>query len=198
MKPIIAILLIFALSAATQAQRIVVGSKKFTESYVLGEIAKTTLQNAGFAAEVRQGMGGTIILWQALQGGEITLYPEYTGTITEEILKTKQPLSTDELGALLRQQGVGMSGELGFNNTYALVMRRDRAAKLGIRKISDLRNHPDLNIGLTLEFLDRRDGWAPLGTRYGLQMQNVRGMDHALAYAALAAGPVERYGGCFK
>src|SRR5207244_7010322 len=107
MKVIISILLIFALCAATQAQWIVGGSMKFTESYVLGEIAKTTLQNSGFAAEVRQGMGGTIILWQALQGGEITLYPEYTGTIDEEILKTKQPMGTDQMGALLRQPGVG-------------------------------------------------------------------------------------------
>ena len=191
MKPIIPILLIFGLSVGAQAQRIVVGSKKFTESYVLGEIAKTTLQNAGFAAEVRQGMGGTIILWQALQGGEITLYPEYTGTIDEEILKTKQPLSTDQMGALLRQRGVGMTGELGFNNTYALVMRRDRAAKLGIGKISDLRNHPDLSLGLTHEFLDRQDGWAPLSARYGLQMRNVRGIDHALGYAALANGSID-------
>jgi osmoprotectant transport system permease protein len=191
MKPIIPILLIFGLSVGAQAQRIVVGSKKFTESYVLGEIAKTTLQNAGFAAEVRQGMGGTIILWQALQWGEITLYPEYTGTIDEEILKTKQPLSTDQMGALLRQRGVGMTGELGFNNTYALVMRRDRAAKLGIGKISDLRNHPDLSPGLTHEFLDRQDGWAPLSARYGLQMRNVRGIDHALGYAALANGSID-------
>jgi len=191
MKPIIPILLIFGLSVGAQAQRIVVGSKKFTESYVLGEIAKTTLQNAGFAAEVRQGMGGTIILWQALQEGEITLYPEYTGTIDEEILKTKQPLSTDQMGALLRQRGVGMTGELGFNNTYALVMRRDRAAKLGIGKISDLRNHPDLSLGLTHEFLDRQDGWTPLSARYGLQMRNVRGIDHALGYAALANGSID-------
>src|SRR5260370_39069520 len=111
-------------------------------------MAKPPLQKAGFAAEVRPGMGGTIILWQALQGGEITLYPEYTGTIDEEILKTKQPLSTDQMGALLRQRGVGMTGELGFNNTYSLVMRRDRAAKLVMSRISDLRNHPNLSLGL--------------------------------------------------
>src|ERR1700678_566759 len=191
MKPVIPIVLICALSAGAQAQRIVVGSKRFTESYVLGEIAKTALQNAGFTVEHRQGMGGTIILWQALRGGEIALYPEYTGTITEEILKTKQPLNPDGIRGLLRQEGVGMTGELGFNNTYALVMRRDRAAKLGIHDISDLRDHPDLNIGLTHEFLDRQDGWAPLSTRYGLQMQNVRGIDHALGYAALANGSIE-------
>ena len=182
---------IFASCSVAQPKQIVVGSKKFTESYVLGEIAKTALQNAGFTVEHKQGMGGTIILWQALRDGEIALYPEYTGTITEEILKTKQPLSTDGMRALLRQEGVGMTGELGFNNTYALVMRGDRAAKLGIRKISDLRNHPELNIGATHEFLDRQDGWAPLSARYGLEMHNVRGIDHALGYAAIATGSID-------
>jgi osmoprotectant transport system permease protein len=191
MKPAAILFAIFAFGSIAQPQQIVVGSKRFTESYVLGEIARIALQKAGFTVEHKQGMGGTIILWQALRGGDIALYPEYTGTITEEILKPKQPLSTDEMSALLRQQGVGMSGELGFNNTYALVMRSDRAAKLGIAKISDLRNHPDLKIGLTLEFLARRDGWTPLSTRYGLQMQNVRGIDHALGYAALANGSID-------
>ena len=191
MKSAAILFAIFAFCSVAQPQQIVVGSKRFTESYVLGEIARIALQKAGFTVEHKQGMGGTIILWQALRGGDVQLYPEYTGTLTEEILKTKQPLSTDALRALLRQEGVGMSGELGFNNTYALVMRQDRAAKLGIRKISDLRNHPDLKIGLTLEFLDRRDGWAPLSARYGLQMQNVRGIDHALGYAALANGSID-------
>jgi osmoprotectant transport system substrate-binding protein/osmoprotectant transport system permease protein len=174
-----------------QAQPLVVGSKRFTESYVLSEIAKTALQNAGFRVEHKQGMGGTIILWQALIGNEIAFYPEYTGTIGEEILKTKRPLSTDETRELLRAKGVGMSGELGFDNTYALVMQRDRAGKLGIHKISDLRAHPDLNVGVTHEFLDRQDGWAPLVARYGLQMRNVRGIDHALGYAALANGSID-------
>ena len=191
MKSAAILFAIFAFCSVAQPQQIVVGSKKFTESYVLGEIAKTALQNAGFTVEHKEGMGGTIILWQALRGDEIALYPEYTGTIIEEILKTKQPLSTDGMRALLRQEGVGMTGNLGFNNTYALVMRRDRAAKLGIRKISDLRNQPELNIGVTHEFLDRQDGWAPLSARYGLQMHNVRGIDHALGYAAIATGSID-------
>ena len=78
---------------APAAEPIVVGSKKFTESYVLGEIAKTLLERAGFNVRERAGMGGTIILWQALRGGQIDLYPEYAGTIGEEILKTKERLS---------------------------------------------------------------------------------------------------------
>ena len=85
-------------------------------------------------------MGGTIILWQALRGGQIDVYPEYTGTIGEEILKTKQPLSEDEMRKALAKFGVGMSADLGFNNTYALVMRRTEAERLGIR--SDQRSAP--------------------------------------------------------
>ena len=107
-----------------RADPIVVGSKKFTESYVLGGIAKTVLERAGSAVQERAGMGGTIILWQALSGGQIDVYPEYTGTIGEEILKTKEPLSREEMRAELKKSGVGMSADLGFNNTYALVMRR--------------------------------------------------------------------------
>src|SRR2546426_11285949 len=76
-------LLLFTVTPAF-ADPIIIGSKKFTESYVLGEIAKRSLENAGVPAEHRQGMGGTIILWEALRAGQIGLYPEYTGTISEE------------------------------------------------------------------------------------------------------------------
>ena len=95
MKSLLFVSLFFA--ASLGAKPIVVGSKKFTESYVLGEIAKTALERAGFQVEERAGMGGTIILWQALRGGQIDLYPEYTGTIGEEILKAKERLSDEEL-----------------------------------------------------------------------------------------------------
>lgn len=180
-----------ASTVALPAKTIVVGSKKFTESYVLGEIAKTVLERAHFTVEERAGMGGTIILWQALNGGQIDVYPEYTGTIGEEILKTKQRLTEGEMRRSLGNFGVGMSADLGFNNTYALVMRRDAAAKLGIKSISDLRQHLNLKAGLTHEFLDRQDGWRPLVARYGLTMPNVRGIDHAIGYAALANSSID-------
>jgi osmoprotectant transport system permease protein len=187
----IGLLLGLVATSALAADPIVVGSKKFTESYVLGGIAKTVLERAGFAVQERAGMGGTIILWQALSGGQIDVYPEYTGTIDEEILKTKEPLSHEEMRTALEKFGVGMSTDLGFNNTYALVMRRTEAAKLGIQTISDLRRHPELKVGLTHEFLDRQDGWRPLATTYGLTMPNVSGIDHALGYAALARGAID-------
>jgi osmoprotectant transport system permease protein len=185
------LVLAFLAATANAAEPIVIGSKKFTESYVLGEIAANALKRAGFAVQKRTGMGGTIIVWQALSSGQIDLYPEYTGTINEEILKSKQPLSEDEMRDALKRFGVGMSVPLGFNNTYALVMRQAEATKLGIKAISDLKEHPDLKVGLTHEFLDREDGWRPLVAHYGLPMPNVRGIDHALGYAALANGEID-------
>src|SRR6266567_1390963 len=175
---------------SSSAADVVIGSKKFTESYVLGEIAKRTLTDAGIPAEHRQGMGGTIILWEALRGGQIDAYPEYTGTIATEILKSDSTLSLDQIRNSLEKVGVGMTAPLGFNNTYALVMRRSEAQRLGIRKISDLQRYPELKFGLTHEFLQRQDGWRPLRQRYGLPQQNIIGIDHALGYSALANGSI--------
>lgn len=183
------ILVLVAISAS--ANPVTIGSKKFTESYVLGEIARRALNDAGIVAEHRQGMGGTIILWQALRGGQIDAYPEYTGTIGQEILENGRQLSFQEIRDALGKFGVGMTEPVGFNNTYALVMRRSEAQRLGVRTISDLRKHPGLRLGLTHEFLDRQDGWRPLHERYGLPQQSVVGIDHALGYAALANGSID-------
>src|SRR3712207_603979 len=91
----------------------------------------------------------------------------------------------------LAKHGVTISPELGFNNTYALVMRRDAAERTGIRTISDLRAHPQLHFGLTHEFIERRDGWQPLATRYGLASRDVKGIDHGLGYEALRSGSID-------
>ena len=170
---------------------VVVGSKKFTESYVLGEIAQRSLKDAGIPAEHRQGMGGTIILWQALRGGQIDMYPEYTGTISQEILKPDGAVTVQQIAEQLAKDGIGITESLGFNNTYALVMRRDRAEKLGVRTISDLRSRPALKFGLTHEFMDRKDGWRPLATEYQLNPTSLVGIDHSLGYQALTNGTVD-------
>lgn len=186
-------LALLALTASVLAQDhvLIVGSKKFTESYVLGEIAKRILNDAGISAEHHQGMGGTIILWEALRTGQIDLYPEYTGTITQEILKRSDELTFQQIVNELGKMGIGMTEPLGFNNTYALVIRRNRASELGVRTISDLKRHSELKIGLTHEFLDRQDGWRPLAQHYQLNPQSVIGIDHALGYAALANGSID-------
>jgi len=184
-------LLVLVSATSMLANPVVVGSKKFTESYVLAEIAKRTLIESGIPAEHRQGMGGTIILWEALRNGQIDVYPEYTGTIGEEILKDRTITSREQLREALAKLGIGMSEPVGFNNTYALVMRHDQARKLGIEKIGDLRNHTELKFGLTHEFLDRRDGWQPLAAHYQLTPHSVVGIDHTLGYVALKAGSID-------
>jgi osmoprotectant transport system permease protein len=182
-----AALLLCTAAQLIAAEPVIVGSKKFTESYVLGEIAKRALIDAGVAAEHREGMGGTIILWQALRTGQIDAYPEYTGTIGEEILKDRQANAPEALAKF----GIGITQPLGFNNTYALVMRRSEAQRLAVHTINDLRSHPELRFGLTHEFLDRQDGWKPLMARYQLNPRNVIGIDHALGYAALNNGSID-------
>src|SRR2546430_15146700 len=136
-------------------------------------------------------MGGTIILWEALRSGQIDVYPEYTGTITQEILKRSDELTFEQIANEVGKAGIVMTEPLGFNNTYGLVMLRNRAEKLGLRTITDLKNHPELKFGLTHEFLDRQDGWRPLTQHYQLNPQNVIGIDHALGYAALKKGSID-------
>jgi osmoprotectant transport system substrate-binding protein/osmoprotectant transport system permease protein len=193
MKSLFRFIFFFVLTASAFAgdRPVVIGSKKFTESYVLGEIAKRSLSDAGISTEHRQGMGGTIILWEALRSGQIDIYPEYTGTITQEILKRGDELTFEQIASELGKAGIGMTEPLGFNNTYALVMLRSRAEKLGLRTITDLKNHPELKFGLTHEFLDRQDGWRPLMQHYQFNPQNVIGIDHALGYGALVKGSID-------
>ena len=187
----IVVTLALCCTAVINARPMIIGSKKFTESYVLGEIAKRSLNDAGSSTEHRQGMGGTIIVWEALRTGQIDIYPEYTGTIIQEILKRSDQLTFEQIANEIGKTGIGMTEPLGFNNTYALVMRRNRTAELGIRAISDLQKHPELKFGLTHEFLDRHDGWRPLAQRYRLNPQSIIGIDHALGYAALGSGQID-------
>src|SRR5437763_5720043 len=175
-RSLLAVASLLLSATLVSANPVIVGSKKFTESYVLAEIAKRALENGGIKAEHRQGMGGTIILWEALRGGGIDVYPEYTGTIAEEMLK--QPgAPTAQIRNALSAQGIGMTDDLGFNNTYALVMRRDQADQLAVKTISDLQAHPELKFGLTHEFLERHDGWRPLSARYQLAPTRILGVD---------------------
>ena len=169
-----------------------IGSKQFTESVILGEVARIRADEAGIAAVHKRELGGTSILWAALQHGDIDVYPEYTGTLTHELLKHVAPdADIATLREQLRPLGIGITDSLGFNNTYAIGMREERAAELGVRRISDLLAHPDLRLGFSNEFMDRADGWPGLRQRYGLPQTQVRGLDHTLAYRAVASGAVD-------
>ena len=137
-------------------------------------------------------MGGTIILWQALRGGQIDVYPEYTGTIGARNSEKRTATIGSGDSRCARKIRRWHDGASGFNNTYALVMRRSEAQRLGIR--NDQRSATatrNSRFGLTHEFLDRQDGWRPLHERYGLPHQSVIGIDHALGYAALANGSID-------
>ena len=131
-------LALWLLAFAAAAQAVVVGSKRFTESYVLGEIVRQVLADAGVPAQHRQGLGNTAVMEQALANGSIDLYPEYTGTIVRELLKKDGSPSLEELNAWLAPRGLKAAVPLGFNNSYALAMREADAARLGIATISDL------------------------------------------------------------
>ena len=188
--PLSLLLLLLFPPITGSAQTIVIGSKKFPESNVLSKIAKRTLEKAGFTVEHKEDLGSTGIVWGALKGGSIAVYPEYTATISQEILKVKGEMTPDALHAALQKEGIGLGGDLGFNDNYGLVMQKSRADALNIHKISDLATHPDLKVGVSHEFLGRQDGWQPLAAKYGLTMQNVSGIDHSLAYLALKSGQI--------
>jgi osmoprotectant transport system permease protein len=143
------------------------------------------------AVEYRPGMGNTGILYAALKAGAIDLYPEYTGTIAREILKVDGDPSLAEIDRALGSQGLGAAVKLGFNNSYALAMREDRARELGIRTLSDLARHPGLKLGLSQEFIGRGDGWPGLKRAYRLPYDTPSGLDHGLAYEAIAAGRID-------
>src|SRR5688500_17464371 len=184
MKRIIALCALLACLPAS-AQTLTVGSKRFTESYILGDIIA---QSAG--GTHKPGLGNTAILLEALKAGSIDLYPEYTGTIAREILKSEERLDLAALNQKLQPLGLAASVPLGFSNSYALGMRRKDAERLSIRRTSDLAKHPQLRPGLSHEFLARRYGWPGLQAAYRLP-QKPRGLDHGIAYEALAAGEID-------
>jgi len=168
-----------------------VGSKRFTESYILGEVVRQTAERAGVRAVHKAGLGGTGIVFAALETGAIDLYPEYTGTIAREILDLAGNPSIDELNRALVRRGLAVAVPLGFNNTYALAMRESHAQRLGVRRISDLARHPDLRLGLGPEFIARPDGWPGVKAAYGLPHATPPGLDHGLAYEAIGAGRID-------
>ena len=184
-------LALFAACAALAAP-LNVGSKRFTESYILGEIIKQTAEAAGETTAVhQQGLGNTAIVLNALTSGSIDIYPEYTGTIAKEILKLDKVPSLAELNTALKPQQLAVGVPLGFNNTYALAVRGDDARAKGITSLSDLKAHPELRLGLSQEFIGRADGWPGLKRTYELPFDTPRGLDHGIAYEAIARHQVD-------
>ena len=183
--------LLLLVAAGASAQPVRVGSKAFTESVVLGEMATQLARASGARALHRRELGGTRVLWEALVRGDVDAYPEYTGTLRQELFAGQDVASDADLQSALARAGVEMLAPLGFNDTYALGMAEARAEALGVETLSDLRSHPGLALGVSNEFLDRADGWPGVRRAYRLPQTGVQGLDHDLALRALAAGRID-------
>ncbi|MFB6230576.1 MAG: glycine betaine ABC transporter substrate-binding protein [Salinibacter sp.] len=184
---------LFLLSGPARGQApdsaLTVGSKTFTENVILGWMGTHLMRAKGLRVVHREQLGGSRFLWEALLRGDIDAYPEYTGTLLQELLAGSN-VDRDALADTLARYGVAMTQPLGFNNTYALGMRAAQAESLGIQTIGDLREHPSLAFGFSNEFMDRADGWPSLKAAYDLP-QSARGVDHDIAYRGLASGQLD-------
>ncbi len=176
-------------SAAAQQNPIRVASKNFGESYLLSEIASQLLEARGFEVARQFGLGGTLICYSALAQGEVDLYIEYSGTISQAVLKSEGALSMAELRAGLPSDLLLLE-PFGFSNTYAVAVRATTARELGLVTIGDLQAHPELKVVVSHEFLERNDGWPGLAAAYNLRVDPA-GIEHGLAYQAIADGAID-------
>jgi len=180
--PALALVLCSHPASASEVLRI--GSKRFTESTILGEVLSQTARPFTPTQHL-PGLGNTAILFAALRSGTIDLYPEYLGTIELDILHHAKPGATiDQLDRELAPLGLGVAIALGFENGYSIGVRRETARSLHLSRLSDLAAHPQLRAGLSHEFLGRADGWPGLAAHYGLH-NPAYGLDHGLAFEAL-------------
>ena len=203
MKTTLCLLAILCASLAcrTSDRPIRVGSKNFSESVLLGEVAAQALEKEGLKVDRRFNLGGTFVCHRAMVAGELDVYPEYTGTAFTAILKEK-PISDP---AVVRERvareyktrwRLAWSAPLGFENTFALIVRGEDARRLGLHKISDLANHGNLRPGFGYEFIAREDGFQGLVRAYGLHFEHPPAeMDLGLLYPALQSGKVDLIAG---
>ena len=190
---------VLALSACARRDRIVVGSKNFTESDLLGEIVAQQIERrTAVPVERRFHLGGTFVCHQAITAGQIDLYVEYTGTAFTAVLKLPPGPSPDSVYQAVaseyrRRFGLVWGKPLGFDNTFAITVRRADAARYGLKRISDLaRVASRWHAGFGYEFLERADGFRGLASVYGLRFAAPpTAMDLGLTYRALAEGKVD-------
>ncbi len=188
---VMAVIIFGSCSNAHPAERISVGSKKFTESVILADLAAELAAAAGASVLHRRELGGTRLLFDALMSREIDVYPEYVRTLTNEILVNEDVSDEEALERALAKRNLRMSRPLGFSDAYGLGMKSETAQRMGIQIISDLAHHPSLRFGISDEFLRRKDGWPAIRAAYGLTAAQSRGMDHDIAYKALVNESVD-------
>ena len=189
------------LFACTRHDTVVVGSKNFTESVLLGEIIAQRLEKAGCAVERKLDLGGTLVCDRAIVAGALDVYPEYSGTALAAVLHapTNRPAASvsEFVTRSYERRGLQWGPALGFENTFAMIVRRDDALRRSLRNISDLKRVESVfRPGFGYEFNERPDGWGGLQKHYGLAFaQPPRTMDLGLTYRALAAGQVDLIAG---
>ncbi|MDQ3282310.1 MAG: ABC transporter substrate-binding protein [Acidobacteriota bacterium] len=180
---------------------VVVGSKNFTESVLLGEIVAQRLEKSGCTVDRRLNLGGSLICDKAITSGQLDVYPEYSGTALTAILgkavATDRNAVTAQVRSAYAARQLRWGAPLGFENTFAMIVRRADAQRLGLRRISDLsRVAQNFRPGFGYEFTERPDGWSGLQKHYALQFTTApRTMDLGLTYRALAAGEVDLIAG---
>jgi osmoprotectant transport system permease protein len=176
---------------------VVIASKPFGESFILAELFAQMLENRGFKVDRRPGLGATEVAFSAVRSGAVDAYPEYTGTgllaVLHEPPRSDPAAVFDRVSREFRSRfGVRWLPPLGFENTYAIAVRRETAAKYSLATLSDLaRAGPQLNAGLTADFIERKDGLPGLRGAYGMSFKSVRPLGQAVKYEALASGAVD-------
>ena len=191
-KFVILVFLIIYIKLSSANEVIIVGSKRFSESYIISEIISQVIKkNSKIKVFEKKGLGNTGILFAALKQGDIDIYPEYTGTIIREILKEDTHMSIAQINKKLKKFDLTVGIPLGFNNSYTLALKKSTAEKLNIKSISDIARNPEIKIGLSHEFLSRSDGWQKLREKYNLNKILAIGIDHSFAYKAIEKNQVD-------
>ena len=187
------VLTALAIPASAQNNEVIrVGSKSFTENFILAEIIAQIAEETGEATvERKMGLGDIAIINAALVAGEIDLYAEYSGTLALAILNDQSLRTIDDIRARLAGSGLTISDSFGFNNTSALAVTRELSERLNLRTISDLRRHPELTAAFGAGYPDRPDGWSGVSAHYNVSLAGTRIMDHALKYDAITAGEID-------
>ncbi len=185
-------------SKTADSNRIIIGGKNFTEQDILVYLMKYIIEDkTKLTVETKPFLGGTNVVAQALERGDVHIYPEYTGTALINLLNL--PLINDPQAVYDKVSQVYKEQKhliwlkpFGFNNTYTLSMRSDQAKQLGIESYSDLVKHaPNLTLGCTQEFLERPDGYKGLQKTYGMNFKSTKGLDPGLTYSAVRDGKVD-------
>jgi glycine betaine/choline ABC-type transport system substrate-binding protein len=177
---------------------IVIGSKDGGEMILLGHMMADLIEaDTGLKVDRRPNLGGTLICYDALRQGGLDAYVEYTGTALTAILK-REPKNDpkavlDTVRSELSKSGIRTLDPIGFENTFAMLMRREQAKRLNIRTLSDLKKHQTtIRPGAGPEFMNRQDGWSGLVAAYGLKFDaQPREMDRNLLYEAVAQGSID-------